>query len=158
MDSNPYSAPQSDLSKRGSGIETMPLWNPNAAALWSLVFSPVFGAILHMKNWQALGRPDKAKESRTWAVMSAVILLTVMGWSAVAEEGSIVESISNFVGFAVLISWYMASGREQVNLVKNAGSYQKRGWGKPIMFGLLATVGVVAFVVVAMMIGAPAAT
>lgn len=31
------------------------LWNPNAAANWSLLFTPLFGAYLHMLNWRSLG-------------------------------------------------------------------------------------------------------
>jgi hypothetical protein len=42
------------------------LWNPNAAACWSLVFSPAFGAFLHARNAQSLGRTDEAKANRTW--------------------------------------------------------------------------------------------
>jgi hypothetical protein len=41
------------------------LWNPNAAANWSLLFSPMFGAWLHMKNWAALGEPERAAARRT---------------------------------------------------------------------------------------------
>ena len=27
------------------------LWNPNTAANWSFLFSPLFGAYLHALNW-----------------------------------------------------------------------------------------------------------
>jgi curved DNA-binding protein CbpA len=42
------------------------LWNPNAAANWSLLFPPVFGAWLHAKNSSALGDESEAKHSTYW--------------------------------------------------------------------------------------------
>src|ERR1700704_4744453 len=42
------------------------LWNPNAAACWSLLFSPAFGALLHARNADVLGRTDEAKANRVW--------------------------------------------------------------------------------------------
>jgi hypothetical protein len=42
------------------------LWNPNAAAGWSLLFSPAFGAFLHARNADAMGRPTEAKANKVW--------------------------------------------------------------------------------------------
>ena len=39
------------------------LWNPNAATLWSLLFSPVFGAWIHAKNWEELGNEEESRNS-----------------------------------------------------------------------------------------------
>lgn len=65
MSYNPYAAPQSDLDTQSKGLENVALWNPNAAGLWSLLFTPIFGSIIHMKNWNALGQPEKARASKT---------------------------------------------------------------------------------------------
>ena len=65
MSIDPYAPPQTDLSAPAAELENNPpLWNPNAAAMWSLLFSPVFGALVHMKNWQAMGEPEKAAASK----------------------------------------------------------------------------------------------
>ncbi|QYF94921.1 hypothetical protein KY495_07015 [Massilia sp. PAMC28688] len=143
---NPYSAPQSDLSSKTDAFAGVPLWNPNAAACWSLLFTPVFGAILHMKNWEALGRPEKARESKNWAIMAGVVLLVVTAFSAMAAPGSLGDRMGNIVGIALLAAWYMSSGRQQVQLVKESGDYIKRGWGKPLLFAVLATVALILFV------------
>lgn len=42
------------------------LWNPVAAVGWSLLFSPAFGAFLHARNADAMGRADEAKANRVW--------------------------------------------------------------------------------------------
>jgi hypothetical protein len=42
------------------------LWNPKAAAYWSLLLSPAFGAFLHARNADAMGRMDEAKANRRW--------------------------------------------------------------------------------------------
>lgn len=40
------------------------LWRPSAVAVWSLVFTPVFGSYLLMRNWQALGHQRAAGAAR----------------------------------------------------------------------------------------------
>ena len=54
MTPNPYAPPKAEVADVGRTEVAPALWNPNAAASWSLLFSPAFGAFLHMKNWQAL--------------------------------------------------------------------------------------------------------
>src|SRR5262249_50236839 len=42
------------------------LWNPGAAAIWSLLFGPAFGAWLHAVNWGVLGKPWRATANAIW--------------------------------------------------------------------------------------------
>ena len=37
-------------------VASVALWNPVAAAVWSIVLTPAFGAYLHAKNWETLER------------------------------------------------------------------------------------------------------
>ena len=114
------------------------LWNPNAAAAWSLLFTPVFGAALHWLNWQALQRTDEAARSRTWFVVSVVVLVASMVSSIVmpASDGSL-----RIVGLVWLLVWYFTAARTQVRYVKQelADDYIHRAWWRP----LLLAVGVV---------------
>jgi hypothetical protein len=44
------------------------LWNPNAAAGWSLLFTPAFGAFLHARNgtrWGVIARPKPTRSGFT---------------------------------------------------------------------------------------------
>ena len=94
------------------------LWNPNAAANWSLLFSPAFGSYLHMKNWEALGEVQKAKSSKTWFISS--LIFTVLG-----------------LGFFVLVAWYFSIGKKQSIYVKEkfSDNYSKKSWGIPLLIG-----------------------
>lgn len=75
---NPYCAPASEC--RRSDIATLSLWNPGATVVWSLIFSPVFGAILQMKNWHTLGEHAKAAKAKIWSMaMAAVGVSLVLG-------------------------------------------------------------------------------
>ena len=52
------------------------LWNPNSAALWSLAFTPAFGAYLHAVNWRILGEPKRAMANLAW-VWAAFAFLAI---------------------------------------------------------------------------------
>lgn len=131
-----YRAPQS--SSFGSRTEETPaLWNPNAAACWSLLFSPVFGAALHMLNARAMGDEELEKQNKffMWGIV-AIILIAI--------PISIIFGVSsNFLGVALLGAWYGGVGRKQVALVreKYGADYPLRSWGKPILFGILGVAG-----------------
>ena len=95
------------------------LWNPGAAASWSLLFTPVFGAYLHMRNWEELGEPEKAKSSKTWFYISIPLSIFLLG-------------------LPCLLAWYFISGKEQMAYVKEkyGDNYNKKSWGAPIMAGI----------------------
>lgn len=131
-----YLPPQSSDFGSGTGQEAPALWNPNAAACWSLLFSPIFGAALHMFNARAMGDAELEKLNKgfmwgTLAVLVIAILLAI--FSGIK---------ANFVGIAALGAWYGAVGRKQVALVKEryGSNYPRRSWGKPILLGILGIV------------------
>jgi len=112
---NPYAPPEAEVADVAGPafLEAAPaLWNPAAAASWSLIFSPIFGSWLQMKNWQALGESEKAAKARTWvwvccAFFTALIvlgaILLVPSWQArLAAAGGPVSSWADryFGGFA----------------------------------------------------------
>lgn len=149
---NPYAAPQAQVADVIAHDAAPALWNPGAAASWSLLLSPVFGSILHMKNWQALGENAKADASKRWAIANVLFILAVFAAAFIVPESRQADSLSRLGGLAMLILWYFASGKAQMAYVdKRFGkTYPKRGWGKPLMFGVL---GIIGFIVVAMIIG-----
>ncbi len=108
-----------------SGTSQVALWNPNAAANWSLLFSPVFGAWLHAKNWTALGNATKAKQSMYWVYGG------IAAWFFAVF---LPETIARGVGFGFLLGWYISFATQQVKYVKDAlgGVYEKKGWAKPL--------------------------
>lgn len=106
------------------------IWNPNAAANWSLIFTPAFGSYIHYKNWKELGDDNKAKTSLIWTIVA--IIMTIVTVFVPAELGG------NQVLFIFLVIWYFANGRAQSKYIKqNNIEYSKKGWGLPIVFGVL---------------------
>lgn len=101
------------------------LWNPNAAANWSLLFSPVFGAWLHAKNWIVLGDEKKAKQSMYWVYGGiAVLILSIL----------LPDQIGKVIGVGYLLAWYFSSAKQQVKHVKQDlnNAYERKGWAKPL--------------------------
>jgi hypothetical protein len=81
MATNLYAPPKARLADVVQHEDAPALWNPGAAASWSVLLSPAFGAFLHMKNWEALGEPDKAAGAKKWVV---IYLVTILGLAAVS--------------------------------------------------------------------------
>lgn len=151
-DTNPYAPPEARVAEVAQiagatdATPVPPLWNPGAASAWSLLFTPIFGAILQMKNWRALGAPDKAATSRAWAIGCA-IYFAISGVSLVfLPESAIIDRIANLLGFVLVLVWYFANGREQVHYVRARFGkvYQRRGWWLPLLFALGAFVAYLA--------------
>ncbi|NHZ87442.1 hypothetical protein F2P45_00100 [Massilia sp. CCM 8733] len=123
-----------------------PIWNPGAAAAWCLVFGIMFGSWIHMKNWQVLGKPDKAAASKRWLIGSALLFLFSFTL-AFAKPESLSGSLGRFnfiFSLAALVAWYVISAREQIRFVATTygKNYQHRSWGTPLLYGLLVLVGV----------------
>lgn len=143
---NPYAPPLAEVADVPTGDAAPALWNPNAASCWSLLLSPVFGAYLHMKNWQALGRPDKAEQCRKWVVGLVAFFVLATLAPLVIRDAAIVDKLGRVGGIALLITWYYAIGKSQQTFVfgRFGKNYPRRGWTVP----LLAAVGVLAGLVV----------
>jgi hypothetical protein len=140
-DHNPYAPPRSEVEVMDTPARAAPpLWNPNAAASWSLFFTPVFGAILNMKNWQALGETQKAASSRSWAIGSLAYFVVMALVSAFLTKS---DGLNRAASIALLITWYYASGkRQQAYVVARFGKdYPRRGWTKPLLLGVAGIVG-----------------
>lgn len=155
MSSNPYAPPKSQALDVKQKADAPPLWNPNAAASWSLIFSPAFGAYLHMKNWQALGNVENAASSKKWIYIYAGFVLLLALVVGFAPDSKIFDGLSRAAGFALLISWYYAIGKTQITYVKAefGSTYPKKGWLVPILagigiwFAVAFVIGMVAFAV-----------
>jgi hypothetical protein len=113
------------------------LWNPNAAAAWSLIFTPVFGAYFCAANWRALGKPDRARSSMVWLWVTVVFLVVNLGTLFVPASQAL-DRIMQFASLGLLLAWLITQVRPQVRYVKEAlgGRYIKKGWGLPLLAGV----------------------
>lgn len=142
MHPNPYAPPTARVDDVATGDAAPALWNPNAAANWSLLFSPAFGAWLHMKNWQALGEPKKAANARIWIIVSLVLIVVLSLASGLMPDSKALDAASRSFGLVLLLAWYFSSGRAQAGLVKQrfGKDYPRRGWGQPLLWALGAVI------------------
>lgn len=129
------------------------LWNPNAAANWSLLFTPAFGAYLHAANWRALGKPERAATNMVWVWVTVAFLAIGVGTLFVPGSKA-VEGVLRLAGGGLLFGWYFTQGRSQARYIKESlgDGYVKKGWGLPLLVGVAyigAYIAVIIFLAVA---------
>lgn len=112
------------------------LWNPNAAGLWSLLFSPAFGALLHAKNWRTLGNLQRAKANMVWFWFVVAFLALAVATMPLGDVPGL-DRTFQIVGIALLIVWFYRQCKPQMQYVKEhvGDDYERRGWGMPLGIG-----------------------
>jgi hypothetical protein len=132
------------------GDETGAIWNPNAAANWSLPFTPAFGSYLQMLNWKTLDEPAKASSAQSWFYASLLMMFIYFVIGMFIGDPEARYPIIWWLSFLYLITWYFAAGRSQGKYVKAkfGTSYPKKPWGQALLMAVGALIGcwVVAFV------------
>lgn len=118
------------------------LWDPEAAALWSLLFTPIFGCFLITKNWTRLGEDSRAKSSMLWLGGSVVLVFFNYLLIVSANVQSSVQKLltlfmcgSSFMIIGFYAAVYYQCLRPQAMYLKARfpdASYPCRGFGKPI--------------------------
>lgn len=128
MTPSPYAPPKASL-ETGAGDVAPALWNPDAAGVWSVFLTPVFGSTLLLRNWQAIGDESRARTGRIWLIAS-VIMLVVSGFVPL-------------LGFVYLVTWYFLWQRKQTKYVRErwGTDYPRKKWGKAVAIGVGALVG-----------------
>jgi hypothetical protein len=134
-----YAPPKAEVEVASLDAAAAPaLWNPNAAANWSLLLSPIFGTWLHMLNWRALGETERAESAKTWLMVSTLLQAGVsIGGALLPFSG--LERLRAPVSFVLLIAWYFASARSQAKWVTEhyGDDYPRRGWTPPLLGALV---------------------
>jgi hypothetical protein len=114
-----------DLGSNRDG-EPVPLWNPNVAALLSLVFTPVFGAWLHHRNALELGDSRLRRVARMW--LGVALAFTASGLYLVSAgqlaPTSALSASALLSGYTVV--WYAFAGHKQSRVIARLGRSQWR--------------------------------
>lgn len=131
-------SPPTQMQKEASQpiINQIKLWNPNAAANWSLLFTPIFGSYLQMKNWQTLGNTIEANNARNWLIFSiAFILFINLGTPFIWDDPVKLNTYPKSLGLLYIIIWYFSFARIQPKYVKEKlnDRYQKKSWSVPLI-------------------------
>ena len=118
------------------------IWNPGAAARWSLLFTPAFGAFIHMRNWQALDQPERAASARRWFYASLGMLMLQIFTSALNARFGTEPMLPHPAGLLFLVVWYFAAARSQTLLVnaRFGASYRHKRWDGVVLGAVLAGV------------------
>ncbi len=121
------------------GVEAA-LWNPTAIALWSVPFSPLFGAYLHIHNWTALGEPAKAAAARRWFKALLVVMAFNALVNAVAERVNSNAGLAEWISVLLFLGWYGAAAMPHARAVRQRAraDYRRRPWDLALLTGVLA--------------------
>jgi len=141
QDEATFSANNSLRTDRSDG--KVAIWNPNIAAILSLVFTPAFGSYLQMLNWKTLQEPDKAVSSKIWFYISLGILIVQAVLRPTLDKQSAGGLISGGIELIFMLIWYYSSGRLQGKYVKEklGSSYTHKPWGKLLLLVSVCTIG-----------------
>ena len=103
-------------------------------------FYTIFGAYLHMKNWEALGEPQRATQSKNWVIAGLTIQSAIGLAPVLLPDTEEVDSLVRSAGFALVFLWYYTLGKSQQTYVaaRYGKNYPRRGWTKPLLVALLA--------------------
>jgi hypothetical protein len=114
------------------------IWNPFAAANWSLLFTPIFGAILLSMNWTALGESSRAKRALVWAFATPLVVIALVLLGSAGGRG-VAGLLQAALYFSYVAVWYFASARPQGSYVKSKYQefYPRKPWTIPIIVGLV---------------------
>ena len=119
----------------GAAGEAPELYNPNAAGLWSVLLSAVFGSWCVWRNYKALG--DQSKEKVALIAMIVWLVLYV----AMALVALFTGLNMTLPGLIALIVWYYAVQKPQVKFLKQSGiQYRKKSLVIPVLCGIAAVV------------------
>ena len=111
---------------------TLKIWNPNVAACLSIIFTPIFGAWIHAKNWEVL----KKEQERRWSMLFVYCLIAVTIF-VVYYQYFIGDVKSSPLSIGTLLTWYFILGKLQVSHIKdNNIVYEKKSWIKPFLCGV----------------------
>ena len=80
--------------------------------------APAFGAFIHARNAESLGRSDEAKANQKWFYGNLVFLgITLLS----TLTPSLSDAPFRMVGLVILLVWYFALAKKQAKYVKLFG-------------------------------------
>jgi hypothetical protein len=130
----------SDTAARGAPLSPSAIWNPAAAACWSIVFTPAFGAYIVMRNWEALGDTRQATIARKWYCLSLGLLVVQLLATAIDSRLNSESTLMPWIGLFYLLAWSLGAALPQVLAVRSrvGNGYERKPWDAALMAAVIA--------------------
>jgi hypothetical protein len=137
----------SDTAALDAPLSERAIWNPAAAACWSIVFTPAFGAYIVMRNWEVLGDTRQAMIARKWYCLSLGLLVVQLLSTAIDSRLNSESNLMPCIGLFYLLAWWICAALPQVLRVRSrfGSGYERKAWDAALMAAVIA--GVVYFAV-----------
>lgn len=130
--------------------QRLQIYNPNPAASWSVILTPLFGAYIIRENWLVLGNAEAAKRSFFWLIGLGLLYFLFF-------FTGLFDDFDYLVHLAALIIWYILECKPQVKFLKEQKlQYEKRPWLKPLGIGFaIWLIVVILSIIITAIFGAP---
>ncbi len=114
------------------------LYSPKLVCALSLLFTPIFGALLQSQNWIALGEPDRAAASRHWVRTTLWMLVLYLALQVFFRDEPIMNWMGPYFLLVLWAAWMITSGWKQLSVIKSrfGDAYERRPIGKAITLGV----------------------
>jgi hypothetical protein len=128
-----------DLPKPQTTPATVPLWNPDVAALWSMPFGPVFGGVIHVLNARAIGDVRLLRKAENWLILNILATLSVYAILFSTRVDTSVLRVASIMLAAAVFLWYFLAARSQSAylLTHHGGRYRRKSWLVPVLLAML---------------------
>jgi hypothetical protein len=118
------------------------LYNPTLALVLALIFTPIFGGLLHALNWKALGNDALCARSMAWVRWTFYCFICYTFLEPIFQT----LPFGRYMMLALLVgfwlAWASSIGISQVLYVRDfVPQYERKMFGKAIMAGALGWVG-----------------
>ena len=116
------------------------IWNPDFAALLSILFSPIFGAVIHALNWRRLGLPRRAIAAWFWAGLIAFAFFGVAVYGEIARlNDRTIDIFLRLTQLSALILWYFGTARAQGKFIVSqfGNEYHRESWFTPVLVAVV---------------------
>lgn len=125
--------------------KTASLWNPDVAAYWSIPLTPIFGALVHARNWRTLGYDKQEKLAMNIMVGGTILMMVLMmllGMIRLGVELPRILRSAYFIivfmtvtGYVTSLEKLFASAKEQKKYIKEHlnDEYKKKNWVTPMI-------------------------
>jgi hypothetical protein len=119
--------------------EGQALWNPDAAALWSMWLTPLFGCALHLVNARVLGHRGMFVSSVMWLIVCAPATAWAMAHMLARDTSMQSVLVASSLLAPLACVWYCFAARPQSQYIveRHGRNYPRRSLVKVLVPTLL---------------------